>query len=178
MAASSLQAVAFFWLTPFILAVGTVTYTTYVLGNYDPSYGQAISYQFALAMSICPSSINAMAFAVALSSVSPVASTSGRRLNVISAALGVVVLIGSLLLATVMFNTMALDTEVFLIVPPVVAFLVPRACIRYLMHLGWLRQPPPNICAACGYDLTLLRSDRCPECGMTISGDASGTPVS
>lgn len=37
-----------------------------------------------------------------------------------------------------------------------------------LFLLKWLVPPPRPGCPGCGYDLSALKSDRCPECGLLV----------
>jgi hypothetical protein len=52
-----------------------------------------------------------------------------------------------------------------LVVPAVIAWLVPARVLTQLLIHGRLRKPPEGCCQNCGYDLRATPR-RCPECGI------------
>ena len=57
------------------------------------------------------------------------------------------------------------NTEVFILVPLLVAIVLPSVVLLSAIRIGWLDACTLAACPSCNYDLRATEADRCPECG-------------
>lgn len=68
-----------------------------------------------------------------------------------------------------MFDLIPLPVVVVAIMSPIIAGLISRACVNFILPMSYFRVKWWDaLCEACGYDLRGSNGITCPECGWTI----------
>lgn len=156
-----------FWLASLAGALLLTAVVTFLVHFDDARDGWGRSFVAVIPLCVLMSMCGAVGFVFVLGMVPAVTRRSAGRLNVVSAILGVVTIIMSIVLTAVAVEA-DLGLMSFVFVPGAVAMAVPAGVLVVLIKVGWLEQLREHHCPTCGYDLCHMRSGQCPECGTTV----------
>jgi uncharacterized membrane protein YeaQ/YmgE (transglycosylase-associated protein family) len=149
-----------------VAALIVVTISVYGLGQFDPTYGPAISWQLMALSSLLLVGLNAVGFMIGLACVPMVVRQHVRRVGWLSAGTGALCVAIPIYAAGI----------ASLVLVPLVAGVLTVAVMRGGMRFGVLIADRPRaVCSNCGYSVGASGSKRCPECGACAEPGEGGS---